>query len=124
MAKAIRGVGFLLVCMRVVLQEVPRMTVGAVETVSSDEITTDFARGGIDVAGLIRQDLITLPLVGFCGLATKLRTPHSLETAVVLGTFRTTFEFLPEDSQERSRRRVRVECELSVILPLQRRVPI
>ena len=78
--------------------------VGAYETVFSDDVTTDFAKGSIDVAGIIREDWLKLPVIGSCGLASKFTTPHKYDTAIVQGTFYTTFEYLTQDCTAESRR--------------------
>jgi hypothetical protein len=82
------GAVVLILCMRVV---------EGYEIVFSDDVTTDFAKGSIDVPGLIGQDFLALPLVGGCGLASKFTTPHVFATPTINGTLYTTFEYLTND---------------------------
>ncbi|KAG0597707.1 hypothetical protein M758_12G015500 [Ceratodon purpureus] len=77
--------------------ENPCTKVEAYEIVFSTDLTTDFAKGSIDVPSLIRQDWLTLPLIGFCGLASKFSTAHKFDTSTIRGTFYTTFEYLTQD---------------------------
>lgn len=76
----------------------------AYEVVFSDDVTTDFTNGSIDVSGFVRQDWLYLPLVGFCGLAGKFTTPHHIDTSMARGTLYTTFEYLTLDCTAEYRR--------------------
>lgn len=95
MARTLHVLGLVLVYMGALI--VPDAIVEAYEVVFSDDLTTDFAKGNIDPPGLIRQDWLSLPLVGYCGLAGKFNTPHTIDTCIVRGTFYTTFEYLTSD---------------------------
>lgn len=99
MARLIHVLGLVLAYMGAILLnlENPSTTADAYEIVFSDDTTTDFAKGGIDVPTLIRQDWLMLPLLGSCGLASKFSTPHKFDTSTIQGTFYTTFEYLTQD---------------------------
>lgn len=76
----------------------------AYEVVFSDDVTCAFSKGSIDVSGLLRQDWLYLPIVGFCGLAGKYTTPHHIDTSMARGTLYTTFEYLTLDCTAEYRR--------------------
>lgn len=83
-----------LVFMTAIMVENPHPTVEAQQLAFSDDVTMDFATGGIDVSNIITQDFMKLPLAGNCGLAAKFVIPHVIDTSTSKGTLRTTFEYL------------------------------
>lgn len=93
----------------------------AYEVVFSDDVTTDFTNGSIDVSGFVRQDWLYLPLVGFCGLAGKFTTPHHIDTSMARGTLYTTFEYLTLDCTAEYRRDINSCAVLTSVLQLPSR---
>lgn len=72
----------------------PMTHVEAYEVRFGNETLTDLAKGGIDVASLITEDWLFLPLGSSCGLGAKYITPHFFNTSTTRGRLHTTFEFL------------------------------